>query len=69
MRRELARRGEIVDLWPPAIILPLGPGRLGFAELDWSDPTRPAKFRPISPEDKKKYFRYTHGYGYGMRLG
>ena len=21
-----------VDLWPPAIILPLGPGRLGFAD-------------------------------------
>ena len=40
-------------------------GRLGFAELDWKDPTRPATFRPISPEDRKKYFRYTHGYGYG----
>jgi len=21
-----------VDLWPPALILPLGPGRLGFAD-------------------------------------
>ena len=40
-------------------------GRLGFAELDWSEPTRPAKFWGISPEDKKAYFRYTHGYGFG----
>ena len=21
-----------IDLWPPAIILPLGPGRIGFAD-------------------------------------
>ncbi len=40
-------------------------GRLGFAELDWADPTKPATFRAISHEDKKAYFRYTHGYGFG----
>lgn len=48
----------------PELICHTG-GRLGFAELDWSNPARPARYWPISPEDKKKYFRYTHGYGYG----
>ncbi len=48
----------------PELICHTG-GRLGFAELDWSDPTKPAKFRAISPLDSKKYFRYTHGYGFG----
>jgi hypothetical protein len=40
-------------------------GQLGFAEMDWSDPGKPAKYRAISPADAKKYFRYTHGYGAG----
>ena len=52
----------------PELICHTG-GRLGYAELDWSDPTKPARFRAISPEDKKKYFRYTHGYGFGDLTG
>jgi len=43
-------------------------GRLGFAEIDWADPLGTARFRPITPrtpENDKKYFRYTHGYGAG----
>lgn len=43
-------------------------GRLGYAEIDWSNPFGKAKFRPITPvtpDNDKKYFRYTHGYGLG----
>jgi hypothetical protein len=43
-------------------------GQLGFAEIDWKNPLGKARFRPItpkSPENDKKYFRYTHGYGAG----
>ena len=43
-------------------------GRLGFAAIDWDDPLATARFRPItprSPENDKKYFRYTHGAGAG----
>jgi hypothetical protein len=43
-------------------------GRLGFAQLDWTDPLAKARFRPItprSPENDKRYFRYTHGSGLG----
>ncbi len=43
-------------------------GRMGFAEIDWSKPFAKARFRPITPitpENDKKFFRYTHGYGYG----
>jgi len=43
-------------------------GQLGFAEIDWSKPLGKARFRPVtpkSPENDKKYFRYTHGYGAG----
>jgi hypothetical protein len=43
-------------------------GRLGFAEIDWTRPLEQARFRPItprSPENDKKYFRYTHGAGVG----
>ena len=45
-----------------------GGGQLGFAEIDWSRPLGTAVFHPItprSPENDKKYFRYTHGYGAG----
>jgi hypothetical protein len=47
-------------------------GQLGFAEIDWSRPLGPATFRaitPRSPENDKKYFRYTHGYGAGDMNG
>jgi hypothetical protein len=43
-------------------------GRLGFAQIDWAEPFAQARFRPItprSPENDKKYFRYTHGAGLG----
>jgi hypothetical protein len=39
-------------------------GQLGFAEIDWKDPTAKARYWAISPPDKK-YFRYYHGYGSG----
>jgi hypothetical protein len=50
----------------PELICHTG-GTLGYAEINWSDPTQPAKFRAISPKDEtgRKWFRYTHGYGYG----
>ncbi|MFA6545113.1 MAG: VCBS repeat-containing protein, partial [Limisphaerales bacterium] len=48
----------------PELVVHTG-GQLGFAELNWKDPTEPAKFWAISPTDAKKYFRYTHGYGFG----
>jgi hypothetical protein len=43
-------------------------GRLGFAEIDWATPLKKATFHPITPrtpENDKKYFRYTHGAGAG----
>ena len=43
-------------------------GQLGYAEIDWANPTGKARFRPItpkSPDNDQKYFRYTHGYGAG----
>ncbi|MBM4021004.1 MAG: VCBS repeat-containing protein [Planctomycetes bacterium] len=43
-------------------------GRLGFVEVDWKNPLAKARFRsitPRSPENDRKYFRYTHGSGVG----
>lgn len=43
-------------------------GQLGYAKIDWANPTGKARFRPItpkSPANDAKYFRYTHGYGAG----
>ena len=43
-------------------------GQLGFAEIDWAKPLEKARFRaitPKTPENDKKYFRYTHGSGAG----
>ncbi len=51
----------------PELICHTG-GQLGYAEIDWKNPFGKARFRPISPkspENDKKYFRYTHGYGFG----
>ncbi|HSH92546.1 MAG TPA: VCBS repeat-containing protein, partial [Roseimicrobium sp.] len=56
--------GDVTGDGKPELIFHTG-GRLGYVEADWSDPTKPWTFRPISSEDKKKYFRYTHGYGFG----
>lgn len=38
-------------------------GQYGYAEPDWSDPSRPWTFRPISPNNK--YGNFTHGLGVG----
>ena len=46
----------------------MGGGQLGYAEIDWANPLSKARFRPItpkSPDNDKKYFRYSHGYGAG----
>lgn len=43
-------------------------GQLGYAEIDWSQPLAKARFHPITPktpENDKKYVRYTHGSGAG----
>jgi hypothetical protein len=40
-------------------------GFLGYVELDWKNPTKMGKFRAISHFDKKRFFKYTLGYGYG----
>jgi hypothetical protein len=43
-------------------------GRFGFAEIDWTNPLAPARFRAISaksPEGAAAIHRYTHGYGAG----
>ncbi len=47
-------------------------GQLGFAKIDWQQPLSKAAFHPItprSPENDKKYFRYTHGSGAGDMNG
>ena len=61
---ESPQLGDMNGDGKPELICHTG-GRLGYAEADWSDPAKPWTFHPISPEDKKKYFRYTHGYGFG----
>lgn len=43
-------------------------GQLGYAEVNWEHPFAKARFRPITPitpENDEKYFKYTHGYGFG----
>ncbi len=60
---------------PELLVQSSGPqlgGRLGFAEIDWSKPLAKARFRPITPrtpENDKRYFRYTHGSGVGDMNG
>jgi len=61
---ESPQLGDMNGDGKPELICHTG-GRFGFAEIDWKNPARPAKFWAISPEDKKAIFRYTHGYGYG----
>jgi HEAT repeat protein len=51
----------------PELLVHAG-GQLGYAEIDWSKPLEKARFHPITPktpENDKKYFRYTHGSGAG----
>lgn len=38
-------------------------GQYGYARPDWSDPRKPWRFRPISPNNK--YGHFTHGLGVG----
>ncbi|MBX3746200.1 MAG: VCBS repeat-containing protein [Verrucomicrobiae bacterium] len=38
-------------------------GRYGYARPDWSDPSKPWRFHPITPN--KNYGRFTHGLGVG----
>jgi VCBS repeat protein len=38
-------------------------GRYGYATPDWSDPSKPWTFHPISPDNK--YGNFTHGMGLG----
>jgi hypothetical protein len=38
-------------------------GQYGYAEPDWSDPSKPWKWHPISPNNK--YGNFTHGMGIG----
>lgn len=47
-------------------------GQLGYGEIDWKNPLGKAKFHPITAQSSlndKKYFRYTHGYGFGDMNG
>lgn len=56
------------DLVKPKESNGLSGGQLGYAELDWMKPLDKATFRPItprSPDNDRRYFRYTHGYGAG----
>ena len=38
-------------------------GAYGYAEPDWTDPVKPWKFHPISPNNN--YHKFTHGLGVG----
>jgi hypothetical protein len=40
-------------------------GAVGYAKLDPADPTKPARFIPVSAPEPKKYARFTHGLGVG----
>jgi len=61
---------DLVDITgdgKPELLVHAG-GQLGYAEIDWSQPLAKARFHPITPktpENDKKYFRYTHGSGTG----
>jgi hypothetical protein len=54
--------GDLTGDGKPEIIFH-SKGYLGYAEPDWSDPTKPWTFHKISP--KGGWQRFTHGYGYG----
>ena len=61
---ESPQLGDITGDGKPDLVCHTG-GRLGFAALDWGNLDKPATFQPITQPDIKKYFRYTHGYGFG----
>ncbi len=58
---------QLVDLdgdGRPELVCMSG-GAVGYAKLDAADPTKPARFIPVSPTEPKKYARFTHGLGVG----
>lgn len=61
---ESPQLGDMNGDGKPELVCHTG-GRLGYAELNWADPTKPATYRAITKPDIKRYFRYTHGYGFG----
>jgi hypothetical protein len=61
---ESPQLGDMNGDGKPELICHTG-GRLGYAALDWGDPSKKATYHAIAKPDIKRYFRYTHGYGYG----
>jgi hypothetical protein len=61
---ESPQLGDMNGDGKPELICHTG-GRLGFASFDWKNPTAKATYTAVSKPDIKKYFRYTHGYGFG----
>jgi hypothetical protein len=61
---ESPQLGDMNGDGKPELICHTG-GRLGYISLDWANPGAKATFNAISKPDIKKYFRYTHGYGFG----
>lgn len=55
--------GDITGDGKPEIICNSG-GQLGYAEADWTDPTKMWTWHPVSLPDKR-WHKYTHGLGYG----
>lgn len=46
-------------------LLCMSGGRIGYASYDPKQPEAEWRWFPVTPQDKKKYQRYTHGIGYG----
>ena len=54
--------GDLLGTGKPVLICTTG-GRMGYAQPDWSDPTKEWVFHPTSP--KLAWQKFTHGLGYG----
>lgn len=61
---ESPQLGDVTGDGKPELVCHTG-GRLGYATLDWSNVTAKGTYHAISKPDVKRYFRYTHGYGFG----
>jgi len=61
---ESPQLGDMDGDGKPELVCHTG-GRLGYASLDWSNPSAKATYHAIAKPDIKRYFRYTHGYGFG----
>jgi hypothetical protein len=55
--------GDLTGDGRPELIFHSG-GRLGYATPDWSEPTTPWEFHPVSPSSDSRQ-RFTHGLGFG----